>query len=267
MKTAIAIFIIGLTIDIFLKPPKKNYRKYKTKKQKKDDELTKNIILGIISIFIIIYFIIQYKEIVITTILIIAIIGTITYLYIKNKKQKEENNIINTNYNFKIKDKFEEEEEVIFKKYKTKTNQTKQQKTKKEIFEENRKKRYKEFIKKNIQKGKEFELKVGKYYENLGYIVSYNGIGRKLKDEGIDIIAKNKNEILLIQCKNWTGSKKITQKELRTFIGDSQVYIEKNNFKNKNIKRIFAMPKANIDKSAQYYLEENYKILEYKIII
>jgi len=136
----------------------------------------------------------------------------------------------------------------------------------KKAFEENRKKRYREFMKKNKEKGKEFELYTGQQYQNLGYTVSYNGIGKNKKDKGIDLIAKNKNEILLIQCKNWK-SKKITHKELKEFIGNCVIYKEKNLKKeSKNIKYIFVTSNYILDKSAEYFIKDNQDILEYKVI-
>jgi len=136
----------------------------------------------------------------------------------------------------------------------------------KKAFEENRKKRYREFMKQNKEKGKEFELYTGKEYEKKGYIVSYNGIGKNKKDNGIDLIAKNNNEILLIQCKNWK-SKKITHKEMKEFIGNCTVYKEKNIINaNKNIRYIFVTSNYILDKSAEYFIKDNQNILEYKVI-
>jgi len=139
-------------------------------------------------------------------------------------------------------------------------------KERKKAFEENRKKRYREFMKQNKEKGKEFELYTGKEYEKKGYIVSYNGIGKNKKDNGIDLIAKNNNEILLIQCKNWK-SKKITHKEMKEFIGNCTVYKEKNIINaNKNIRYIFVTSNYILDKSAEYFIKDNQNILEYKVI-
>ena len=121
-------------------------------------------------------------------------------------------------------------------------------------------------MKENEKKGKDFELYVGKEYETLGYTVSYNGIGRKRKDEGIDIIAKNYQEILLIQCKNWK-SKKITHKELKEFIANCMIYKEKY-LKNekRNIKNIYITSNDILEKSAKYFINENKNIIQYETI-
>jgi len=42
---------------------------------------------------------------------------------------------------------------------------------------------------KNVKKGKEFEKKVGKLFEEAGWIVKYNGIENGKKDSSIDLIA------------------------------------------------------------------------------
>ena len=121
-------------------------------------------------------------------------------------------------------------------------------------------------MKVNEKKGKDFELYVGKEYETLGYTVSYNGIGRKRKDGGIDIIAKNYQEILLIQCKNWK-SKKITHKELKEFIANCMIYKEKY-LKNekRNIKNIYITSNDILEKSAKYFINENKNIIQYETI-
>ncbi len=121
-------------------------------------------------------------------------------------------------------------------------------------------------MKENENKGKDFELYVGKEYETLGYAVNYNGIERKRKDEGIDLIAKNHQEILLIQCKNWKN-KLITHKDLKEFIGNCMVYKEKYlKNENKNIKNIYVTSNDILDKSAKYFINENKNIIKYEII-
>ncbi|SET17683.1 hypothetical protein [Thorsellia anophelis] len=53
--------------------------------------------------------------------------------------------------------------------------------------------------------GVEYEKKVGKKFEELGYYVVYNGLIKGLLDEGVDLIAIDfkRQDIHLIQCKNW----------------------------------------------------------------
>jgi len=94
--------------------------------------------------------------------------------------------------------------------------------------------------------GNDYEIFIGKYFESKNYLVKYNGIENGVKDNSIDLIAINKNEILLIQCKNWSkdwvekNNKYINQKDLKSFIGDCISYIDKNKvLKDFNIKKYF----------------------------
>jgi restriction system protein len=87
----------------------------------------------------------------------------------------------------------------------------------------------------NKRNGDEYEKKVGKYYEEKGYIVDYNGLKKGLNDGGIDLICKNENEILLIQCKNWKNWK-VKHIHVKAFHSDSIKYIDENNLKNENVK-------------------------------
>lgn len=61
------------------------------------------------------------------------------------------------------------------------------------------KKREKEI---KINKGNEYELFIGKRYEELGKKVIYNGIQKGVLDNGIDLIVEDEKSITLIQCKN-----------------------------------------------------------------
>lgn len=113
---------------------------------------------------------------------------------------------------------------------------------KKEIKKEKEaKERYKKaLMEMNLKKGIEYEFKIGNHFKEKGYKVYFKGINEKKKDEGIDLICYKENEVLLVQCKNW--KKPIGQEEIRKFIGDCYVYINKNQnyIKNKKIRKIVA---------------------------
>lgn len=51
--------------------------------------------------------------------------------------------------------------------------------------------------------GRDYERYTGWRYENMGYLVTYNGILSGKQDGGIDLVCKKGSEILLIQCKCW----------------------------------------------------------------
>lgn len=80
------------------------------------------------------------------------------------------------------------------------------------------------------KKGLDYEEKVKKHYELQNYQVEHRGKELGFKDGGIDLIATNENEIILIQCKNWdiNHKYKIREKEIREFYGACHFYIDLN---------------------------------------
>ena len=107
--------------------------------------------------------------------------------------------------------------------------------------------------------------------ENDGYKIYMNGYNKGFKDEGIDIIAHKGNEALLIQCKNWKNPPK--QRDLKVFIADCDLYIQKNQkyLKNKKIRKIFATSCPQMDGGVGVYLQKynamNAVKIEYKQIL
>jgi len=76
--------------------------------------------------------------------------------------------------------------------------------------------------KKNLSKweiGKLYENYVGYLHEQVGYKVNYTGIKDKFEDRGRDLICEKDNEVLIIQCKNWSASKTIYEKHIFQFFG------------------------------------------------
>lgn len=59
-----------------------------------------------------------------------------------------------------------------------------------------------------------FEYQIINEYIELGYEVKWNALLRE-KDNGIDLIAKNKDTLIFIQCKN--HSNEPNQKDIRAF--------------------------------------------------
>ena len=84
--------------------------------------------------------------------------------------------------------------------------------------------RYKKRHKTKWQIGRDFEMFIGYQYENGNYEVIYNGIEKKYEDEGIDLIAKNKKETLIIQCKYWSTKKTIHENHLCQLYGTAIKY-------------------------------------------
>lgn len=81
---------------------------------------------------------------------------------------------------------------------------------------------------KKLNYGSEYEKFIAKKYKELNYNVELNGIKESFNDGGIDVIAKKNKNIILVQCKNWSMSNgyKITQKDLRAFIGDCYIFLK-----------------------------------------
>ena len=128
-----------------------------------------------------------------------------------------------------------------------------------------------EIYKRNKQKGDEYEFFVANLYKDDGYKIYMNGYNKGFKDEGIDIIAHKGNEALLIQCKNWKNPPK--QRDLKVFIVDCDLYIQKNQkfLKNKKIRKIFATSCPQMDGGVSVYLQKynamNAVKIEYKQIL
>jgi len=115
-----------------------------------------------------------------------------------------------------------------------------------------------------IKQGREFEEYVSKHYQKQNYEVIKNYLKEK-KDNGIDIIAKKNDELLLIQCKNWE-KEIISHKEIKEFLGNCYLFLYKNleYRKYKKVRRIYVISQSRLDKSAQYLFKEYYPFVEYK---
>ncbi len=85
--------------------------------------------------------------------------------------------------------------------------------------------------------GKIYERYIGYLFEQQGYMVDYVGIFKGLEDLGRDIIATNKDEIVIIQCKNWSQFKRIYEKHIFQFFGTVFQYRDEN--PEKKVRAIF----------------------------
>ena len=113
------------------------------------------------------------------------------------------------------------------------------------------------------KKGTEYELYIAKYFRNEGYKIYMNGLNNGKKDDGIDVICHKDKETILIQCKNWKCP--IEQKDIRAFIGDCHVYINKNAafLRNRKIRKIFITSNEETKKAVELYVKENQAEVEY----
>ena len=97
--------------------------------------------------------------------------------------------------------------------------------------------RYWKRPKSNWHIGRIYERYVGYLYEEMGYNVEYVGIFKGFQDLGRDLIAKKDNEIIIIQCKNWSKFKTIYEKHIFQFFGTVFQYKDEN--RDKDVKAIF----------------------------
>lgn len=67
-----------------------------------------------------------------------------------------------------------------------------------------------------------YEEYIGHLLENDGYSLEYNGIEKRRKDEGIDLIATKDNITLLIQCKCWKKTTVISKSSINSIKGKSK---------------------------------------------
>ena len=67
--------------------------------------------------------------------------------------------------------------------------------------------------------GKRYERYIGFTFELKGYKVDYDGISYRKEDRGRDLICEKGDEVLIIQCKNWSHSKTIYEKHIFQFFG------------------------------------------------
>ena len=77
--------------------------------------------------------------------------------------------------------------------------------------------------------GRDYEMFIGHEYEQKGYKVTYTGITDRLEDKGRDLIAQKDNEILILQCKNWSKYKEIHENHICQLFGTTVQYNIENN--------------------------------------
>jgi len=252
--------------------------RYKNYKRKRENEKIEAIAFFIIVSLFAIYF---YRDVLFKILLVtiaIGIIITIFYLIFKQKKQ--------TNYAIEKKKDLEEKKEKLKKYFDIEKeitpleNMIKEPNKQEESLHVNQDVRdiekqffnYQKTIYKpktsyweNKKRGDDYEEFVGRYYENQGYKVTYHGLERGKKDGGIDLIAENEKEILLIQCKAWKTAT-VKQKHVKEFIGNCTIFLENNQKIKQKIRRIFITSSEKEDKALTKYLQENSGKIEFIIM-
>lgn len=117
----------------------------------------------------------------------------------------------------------------------------------------------------------QLELRSGIFYQEQGYEVFFNGIIKGYKDDGIDLICKKDDELILVQCKDWyqEGRFKVRHVHVKAFHSDCLKYLEENDIdRNKNkIKFEYIVPNSDIIHiSALKVFGDTYYNCSYKVI-
>ena len=124
----------------------------------------------------------------------------------------------------------------------------------------------------NIKKGQVYEEYIAKIYHKDGYSVWEHGKEMGRADLGIDLVATKDNEVILIQCKNWSTHHKykITTKDIKAFRTDGRDFLDKNfKYRDYDISLEFILSGDFIDKGAKVYIDvikKRGKKIDYKII-
>jgi len=85
--------------------------------------------------------------------------------------------------------------------------------------------------------GRLYERYVGQLFEEQGYDVDYVGIFKGFEDLGRDLICRNGDEFIVIQCKNWSQFKTIYEKHIFQFFGTVFQYRDEN--PDKKVRAVF----------------------------
>jgi len=113
----------------------------------------------------------------------------------------------------------------------------------------------------NWEVGIEYERYIGYLYETKGYKVTYNGALEGLNDFGRDIIAEDKNKILVVQCKYWKKEKTIHEKHIFQLYG---TMVLKKITTRKKVCGVFITSATLSDTAKQVAKELNIEVVENK---
>jgi len=108
--------------------------------------------------------------------------------------------------------------------------------------------------------GRMYERYVGYLYEQKGYDVEYAGIFRGYEDLGRDLICTKGDEIIVIQCKNWSQFKTIYEKHIFQFFGTVFQYRDQN--PQKKVRAIFYTTTELSDLARRFGRELNIELRE-----
>lgn len=108
--------------------------------------------------------------------------------------------------------------------------------------------------------GRIYERYIGYLYEQKGYDVEYTGIFRGYEDLGRDLICTKGDEIIVIQCKNWSQFKTIYEKHIFQFFGTVFQYRDQN--PQRRVRAIFYTTTELSDLARRFARELNIELKE-----
>lgn len=125
--------------------------------------------------------------------------------------------------------------------------------------------------KRNWEIGRDFERFIGYLFEKEDFYVEYYGIEKKINDLGRDLIVKDVNTTLIIQCKYWSKNKTIHEKHIAQLFGTTYKY----KIDNPNEKKVIGLfishttlsdEAKNFGRTLGIKMMENVELGEYPII-
>lgn len=111
--------------------------------------------------------------------------------------------------------------------------------------------------------GKLYERYVGYLYEIEGYKVTYEGIIKGLEDLGRDLICEKGDEIIVVQCKNWSKFRTIYEKHIFQFFGTVFKYRDENS--SKQVRAVFYTSTSLSDLARRFANELNIELKENEV--
>ena len=117
----------------------------------------------------------------------------------------------------------------------------------------------------NEKNGLTLEIRTQKNYENLGYEVKYQK--KQENKEEIDLVCKRDNKILLIQCKNDSKTKSITEDDIKTFYKNALQYLKTNDIEKKDAQFRYVVAYSDVlHKSAIKILRDDFYNCKYVVL-
>ncbi|WP_163498475.1 restriction endonuclease [Helicobacter suis] len=110
---------------------------------------------------------------------------------------------------------------------------------------------------KDMQKGREYENFVAKYYAERGYSVAFHrDLGKK--DQKVDLILTKDNVVLFVQCKNWNENNpyRISLDYVKAFLQNCDVLQREELYRGKDCQRLLVLSSKVLDKEAYQFIKE-----------